>query len=352
MKGSWTVGSCDANALLDLQPTSATVPAGTTKQFNAYLDAPPILNNNGVTWQLTGVGSISSTGVYSAPSAAPTTSQSATVKATYTKTVSGCGSSDVTKTSTVTIPAACAVQSLVVTPNILYNIYPGAPPIQFQAFANGSTVPLASGITWTSSAPTYASINSTGIMTLGQVANQLQIVTITATSTCGGVSATAQVQLSYFPIPQGAQLTPNSGYGAGQQFLFTRGTQPPNPVDGTITDILYSSDLSVTTNACYIVYAYGGLQLRDNTGGYSSFAPGNNNSQLPTGNPPPSHLSGSAVNSQCTLNYYDAFTLSTFVERWWNIPLVFNHSFAGPRKIYVRVGQDSPFVQVGGWNVP
>ena len=101
-----------------------------------------------------------------------------------------------------------------------------------------------------------------------------------------------------------------------------------------------------------MVYASGAIQLRDNTGGYSSFASGNVNAALPAGNPPGYHLNGSAVNSQCTLNYYYAFTQGNFVERSWNVPLVFDHSFAGSRDIFVRVGQDVPFVKVGSWNVP
>ena len=345
---TWAVTSCNVSAQLNLQPSASTLSAGGTKQFTATTSP-----SGTPSWSVSGPGNINSSGLYTAPVTAPSTNQTATVSATYTVTgPNNCGTAVATKTATITIPAACGVQSLTVNPGILYNIHYGVDPIQLQAFANGSSSPVTNNITWSSSLPTYVSIDNTGLMRVVQVPNQLQIVTITAIS-CG-VTATAQIQLSYFPIPQGVQVTPNSGYGAGQQFYFSRGIQPPNPSDngGVITDVLFSSDVSVTTNTCYMVYASGAIQLRDNTGGYSSFASGNVNAALPAGNPPGYHLNGSAVNSQCTLNYYYAFTQGNFVERSWNVPLVFDHSFAGSRDIFVRVGQDVPFVKVGSWNVP
>src|SRR5208282_1235568 len=88
-------------------------------------------------------------------------------------------------------------------------------------YSNGSTQTLASGMTWSSSATTYATIGATGLAT-GVAAGSTNI-----TATSGGVVSTPAAALAVTastPVLQSITISPTSAsiaVGATQQFTAT-----------------------------------------------------------------------------------------------------------------------------------
>ncbi|MGA7549760.1 MAG: Ig-like domain-containing protein [Candidatus Sulfotelmatobacter sp.] len=166
---------------ITVSPTSASISVGATQQFTAtghYSNGSTQTLTSGTTWS-------SSSTTY------------ATIGATGLATGVAAGSTNITASSggVVSTPAAAlavtastpVLQSITISPTSA-SIAVGATQ-QFTAtghYSNGSTQTLASGMTWSSSATTYATIGATGLAT-GVAAGSTSI----AASSSGVVSAPA-----------------------------------------------------------------------------------------------------------------------------------------------------------------
>ena len=181
---------------ITVTPAAAPVAAGQTQQFLAngiFSDHSTTDITNSVTWTSspTNVATINSTGLAMGVSAG-----SATITAT---------SGSVSGTAALTVTAAVLTE---------IDIAPDGQVIpiggQYQltltgTYSDGSTPPITSGATWSSSDPTLASVDpATGNVT-GVANSNNNPVTITATY--GGQTTTAQVFVSA-AVPESLQLTP------------------------------------------------------------------------------------------------------------------------------------------------
>jgi hypothetical protein len=179
---------------LSVSPTSTSLTIGQQKQFTASVSGT---SNTGVTWSSTG-GSVSSTGLYTAPSSAGTYTVTATSVADSTKSASA--------TVSVTAPVIVSVS---VSPTSA-SLQTGAQQL-FSASVSGTS---NTGVTWSS---TGGSVSSTGLYTAPSSAGTY---TVTATSVADSTkSASATVIVSQ---PVAISISPtSSSLVSGAQQLFT-----------------------------------------------------------------------------------------------------------------------------------
>jgi uncharacterized protein (DUF1800 family) len=175
---------------ITVTPATANVTLGLTQQFTAT-------GQSSVTWSAS-VGSISTTGLFTAPLVMPASSI-VTIKATGTGNQSGM--------ATVTlVPLPSPVTVTPSTANVTLGVTQ-----QFTATGQ-------SGVTWSASAGT---ISTSGLFTAPTVMPASSTVTITATGT-GNQSGTATVTLVAAPSPiTVTPATANVALGATQQFMAT-----------------------------------------------------------------------------------------------------------------------------------
>lgn len=155
---------------ISINPTTATVKAGATQQFTASVVGS---SNTGVTWTATG-GTVSTSGLYTAP----TTTGTYTVKAT--------SAADTTKsaTATVTVTPAAGV-SVAITPATA-TIQTGATQ-QFTASVTGST---NTAVTWTA---TGGTVSASGLYTAPATAGTYTVKATSAADTTKSATATVTV---------------------------------------------------------------------------------------------------------------------------------------------------------------
>ncbi|MGB7284740.1 MAG: beta-propeller fold lactonase family protein [Candidatus Acidiferrum sp.] len=187
---------------LTISPQSPTVTAGSssTQQFTASLSGS---SATGVIWTLTQAGSPC------LPSACGSLSSTTTNPTTYTPPTAFSASGTATLTATITSPAQSASTTITIEAATLQSIAvtPTTPSIQVggtQAFTatgsynNGQQQALTSGVTWTSSDTTVATISSAG------VANGLKVGTSYITAAEGSVTSPATgATLTVVGAPQG-----------------------------------------------------------------------------------------------------------------------------------------------------
>jgi len=177
-------------------PASASVQAGATQQFQATVTGS---STTAVTWAVDGVaggnttvGTISTTGLYTAPEAAGQHAITATSAADTTKSASA----TVTVTQTISVavtPASASIQA-------------GATQ-QFQATITGSS---NTAVTWsvdgvTSGNETVGTISTAGLYTAPSTAGQHTITATSVADTTKSGNATVTVQAT--GIPQGGDIT-------------------------------------------------------------------------------------------------------------------------------------------------
>jgi hypothetical protein len=181
---------------IQINPTTATMQPGQTKQFTATVTGT---SNTAVTWTATG-GMISNTGLFTAAS----TPGAFTVTATSI--------ADTTKSSTAQITIPAPAVSVLVTPNSA--TVQIAQTQQFSATVTGTS---NTAVTWTA---TGGTISNTGLFTAGSTPGAF---TVTATS----VADTSKFSTAQITIPAPAvsvSVTPNSAtvqIGQTQQFTAT-----------------------------------------------------------------------------------------------------------------------------------
>jgi hypothetical protein len=204
-----------------ISPTTATLAVDGTQQFTATVTGE---NNNGVTWSVDGVnggngtvGTVSSSGLYTAPS----------TTGTYTVTATSVADRSKSASATVTV-VALAITSISVTPNPAS--FPANGGQQFTAMAmynNGTNGNITSTATWTSSNPSAATIDSSGLAS--GVAPGTTTITAAVGTVNGSASATVTIATtSAVNIPTWHVDTNRSGLNANETLL-----TPSNVVTGT-----------------------------------------------------------------------------------------------------------------------
>jgi uncharacterized protein (DUF1800 family) len=242
-----TVTTAPQTVAVAISPTSASVPVNTTRQFTASVTGSA---NTAVTWQVSDVvggnatvGTISATGLYTAPAALPGTAVavSATSQADPTKKA--------TALVTVTAPPAVAV-----------TINPAAASVQTNATQQfTATVSNAANtaVTWQvngvagGNTPT-GTISATGLYT-APAAVPAGAVTVSAVSQADPTkSASASVTVTPPPIVVTISVAPSSasiGTGATQQFTATVGGTANTAVTWQVNNVTGGSSATGTISA-------------------------------------------------------------------------------------------------------
>ena len=224
-------------------PSAMSLATGASQQYTAigtYGDGSTQDVTGAVTWTSTG-GSISTSGLFSA-SVAGSGSVTATLGSVS-------GSTSVTITST---PAPPALVSILVLPEAL-TLQTGTAR-QYSAigaYSNGSSQPLTSGVTWST---TGGSITAGGLFTAGAAGAG------SVTATVGGVSGSTSVTVTTQPPPPPATptlvsltLSPTSATlqsGASQHFVAV-GHLSDGSLDSTPAVAWSATGGSVTTGGVY-----------------------------------------------------------------------------------------------------
>ena len=189
---------------ISVAPTAVTLYASQTQQFTS---AQAGLGTSGVTWTISppSSGSITSGGLYTAPSLIPS---AATVTVTATSVA------DATKTATATISLAPVAVSVAPPTASLFD----SQTQQFTAIvANNNNT----AVTW-SITPAVGSISAAGLYTAPSSVATLQTVTVKATSSADGTkTATAVVTLNPPSTPSITQNPQDIAVMAGQSASFT-----------------------------------------------------------------------------------------------------------------------------------
>jgi uncharacterized protein (DUF1800 family) len=226
-KGTATVTLLTPSPTIVVDPATANVTLGTTKQFNA--------GGQTVTWSAS-AGSISATGLYTAPTTMPA-SNSVTITAT------GTGSQKGTAVVTLVQPPAITVSPATVNVNL------GATQ---QFTASGQT-----SVTWSASA---GSISATGLYMAPAAMQPSNTVTITATGV-GNQSGTAivtlvnaTVQLTVSPATAGVSL------GATQQFTANTSVTWSATAGSISATGLYTAPAAMPASSTVTVTATSGAQ--------------------------------------------------------------------------------------------
>uniref|UniRef100_Q01XJ9 Ig domain protein, group 2 domain protein n=1 Tax=Solibacter usitatus (strain Ellin6076) TaxID=234267 RepID=Q01XJ9_SOLUE len=223
-----------ANASVALTPTvtvsvtPATVSLGAsqTQQFTATVGGSA---NTGVTWSVSpAVGTVSSTGLYTAPASIAST-QSVTVTAT-----------------SVADPTKSASASVALAPSVTVSVTPTSVSLgvsQTQQFAVTVGGVANTGVTWSVS-PAVGTVSSTGLYTAPVAISNPQSVTVTATSVADpSKAAGANVALAPTVTVSVTPASVSLGVSQTQQFTATVGGSANTgviwslrPIVGTISN--------------------------------------------------------------------------------------------------------------------
>lgn len=164
-----------------LSPTSALVQAGRTQQFTATVSGS---TNTAVTWSATG-GSVSSSGMYTAPNSA----------GSYLVTAESMADNTISASAGVTVTANPVV-SVVISPTSASILTNGSQ--QFDATVSGSS---NTAVTWSA---TGGSVSSSGLYTAPSTAGTYTVKATSAADSTESASATVTVSA---PVQQTVTLT-------------------------------------------------------------------------------------------------------------------------------------------------
>jgi len=195
-------GGAIGGVTVSVTPATATLYPAQKQQFTATVTNA---SNTAVTWSVSGAGTISSSGLYTAPSSV-TTQQTVTITAT--------SQADSTKSASATITLMPPV-SVSVTPATA-TLYP-AQTQQFTATVSNTS---NTAVTWSVSG--VGTVSSSGLYTAPASVTTQQTVTVTATSQAapsasGSATITLMPAISVSVTPTSAALNP----GQSQQFRAT-----------------------------------------------------------------------------------------------------------------------------------
>ncbi len=253
------VNGATASATLTLVPVKVTVSpltaslnTGQTQQFTATITGT---TNTAATWTLSpAVGSISSTGVYTAP---------ASIASAQTVTITATAANGTTTSATLTlVPVKVTVSPLTASLN-------AGQTQQFTATVTGTT---NTAVTWSLS-PAVGSVSSTGLYTAPASVTANQSVTVTAT---GANGATASAAITLVPVTVTISPLPTSlNTGQTQQFTATvTGTTNTavtwslSPAVGSVSSTgLYTAPVSIVSSQTVKIIA----TTANGTAGFATF---------------------------------------------------------------------------------
>jgi hypothetical protein len=211
-----------------VSPGSVSLQEGQTQQFTAT-----VVNRvtQAVTWSLSpAVGTISSSGAYTAPSVIPT-GQTVTVKAT--------SALDGTTYATATVTLVAGVWVTIAPTTATLSA------LQTQQFTPTVTGTANTGVTWSVS-PAVGSVSGSGVYTAPTPINSQQTVTVTATSVANpNRSASAMVTL----IPLSISASGGASMYPSQMNRFTATVQ--NGANGSVTWAVVSGPGAINANGWY-----------------------------------------------------------------------------------------------------
>ena len=216
-----------------VSPASVSLSAGQQRQFGATVTGS---TNTAVTWSLSSpIGSISASGLYTAP-ATITTAQNVSVRATSVADTTKSSIGVITLTPTVTVAVAVSPAS----------VFLGAgQQSQFGATVTGST---NTSVTWSLSSP-IGSISASGLYTAPATITTAQTVSAIATSVADRTKSSSGVITLTPTVPVAVAVSPASvSLGAGQQRQFTASS------NGVATSVIWSISPavgSITTTGLY-----------------------------------------------------------------------------------------------------
>ncbi len=190
--------SAPVTVSVSVAPTSATVTTGGTQQFTAIVSGS---TNTAVTWSAT-AGTVSSTGLYTAPGSAGTYTVKATSAADPTKSASA----SVSVSAAVTVSVSVAPTSTTTTTN---------GTAQFTATVSGST---NTAVTWSATAGT---VSSTGLYTAPGTAGTYTVTATSAADTTKSASASVSVSAAVTVSVSVAPTSTTMTTGGTQQFAAT-----------------------------------------------------------------------------------------------------------------------------------
>jgi hypothetical protein len=238
--------TASGSAAISVSPMTVNLGASQTQTFKASLNG---IVDTAVTWSLSpAVGSISSTGLYTAPSSI-SAQTNVVVKATST--------TDGSKFATA---AVNLIPAVAITVSPLTATLGASQTRQFTASVTGTT---NTAVTWTLS-PAVGSISSSGLYTAPASVTAQTNVTVKATSVAdGSKSATASVTLTPAVTVSVNPLTATLGASQTQQFTAsvagttnTAVTWTLSPAVGSISSSgLYTAPASVTAQTSVTVKA-------------------------------------------------------------------------------------------------
>ena len=188
-----------------LSPASVSLSGAQAQQFTATVQGN---SNTAVTWSISpsGLGSISSAGVYTAPGS---------IAAQQTVTVIAASVADVTKSAGATVTLLPVAVSITPPSVILFNA-------QTQQFAANVTGTSNSSVTWAISPSNAGSISAAGLYTAPSPIVTQQSVTVTATSAADNTKfANSTITLSPPAAPVITQQPQSVNVSTGQTATFT-----------------------------------------------------------------------------------------------------------------------------------
>jgi hypothetical protein len=200
------VSSAGANlTAISISPAGASIPIHTTQQFTAtgsYSDGSSRDLTGLVSWgsSSTAAATIDVNGLFTGVAAGSTT-----ISATL---------GSVTKSTTVTVTAP-TIASISVTPvGLTLGIGINQQYTATAAYSDGSTQDLVSGVTWSSSSTSVATINTSGL------ASTVAAGTTTITATVGSFSDTSTLTIvpAHLTSIDVSPATPSIALGTSQQF--------------------------------------------------------------------------------------------------------------------------------------
>jgi hypothetical protein len=207
--GTATAGSVPRSAGISVSPRTISLQAGTQQQFAAAVTG---LSNPALTWTASG-GTISSAGLYIAPSSAGTytvTAKTGTSRRRWSSTTAISDSAVVTVTLPSPIPVPTAIQ-VSVSPTAS-SVQTGGTQ-QFTALVSGTS---NTAVAWSASGGT---IDANGLYTGPGTAGTY---TITATSSADNSKSAAALVVVSVPQPVAVIISPaNASVAEGNQFQFT-----------------------------------------------------------------------------------------------------------------------------------
>jgi len=238
-------------SLMTVAPTTATLTASQTQQFTATISS----GNSAVTWSLNpNVGSISSTGLYTAP---------VTIASAQSVTVIATSVADNTKTASATVNLTPVSVSLAPGTTSLF----GGQTQQFTPTVNGTS---NTSVTWTIN-PNVGSISTSGLYTAPASITSAQTITVTATSaadnTKTGSATVTLVPVAVSVAPPAAslfasqtqQFTATVTGATNTSVTWSIGPTDPGSISGTG---LYTAPSSIATTQTVTVTA---TSVADNT---------------------------------------------------------------------------------------